>query len=98
LNEPFFVDTAALREHLDVIREKQRNARILADQLNQVRSRIQPELYAFCSSLLRYTEELLRYFDEQENLILEMSARYDAVSYAVGDKLETAGEMVDYLS
>ena len=91
------VDTAALREHLDVIREKQRNAGRLLDQLKQAMTGLQPELRSACESLMRYTEDMLHYFTEQENLILEMSARYDAVTYTVGDQLDTAAAMAEHL-
>lgn len=86
-----------MRDHIEIIREKQRYARIMIDQLNQALSRIQPELYSQCASVLRYVEDLLRYFTEQESLLEEMSARYEATSYQIDSKLEDATEMIAYL-
>ena len=97
MDTAFLVDTVALRAHLVIIREKQRNARIIIDQLNQALLCIQPELYSQCVSALHFVEDLLRYYFEQENLLIEMTARYESTHSAVGNMLEGATETVEYL-
>ena len=97
MNEEFFVDIDALRNHVDIIREKQRNARRLLDQLTQVRNRISPMLMNECEELRRFAEDLYRYYMEQETLLSEMSARYAATNETIDDAFETATQMVQYL-
>lgn len=91
------VDTVALQNHLHIIQEKQRHARNLIDRLGQICGNIQPELQWDCQILFRSAEEFLRYYREQENMLLEMSHNYEATSYAVSDMLEEAGKIVEYL-
>ena len=84
------IDTVALQDHLHIIQEKQRNARNLIEQLNQICGYIQPELQQDCCRILRNSEEFLRYFREQEAMLQEMSNRYEAASRTVSDMLEEA--------
>lgn len=96
MSEAFFVDINGLRDHVDIIREKQRNARYLLEQLTQARNRIAPELFNECDQLCRFAEDLYRYYLEQETLLTEMGSRYAAVNEKIDDELETATQMVQY--
>lgn len=97
MDEAIFVDIDGLRNHIDIIREKQRNARRLFEQLSQVASRISPELYNECETLRHFAEDLYRYYMEQETLLSEMSARYAATNEIIDDEFETATQMAQYL-
>ncbi len=97
MDDAIFVDIDALRNHVDIIREKQRNARRLLDQLTQVANRISPMLSNECETLRRFAEDLYRYYLEQETLLTEMSNRYAATNDKIDDEFETATQMVQYL-
>ena len=97
MDDAIFVDIDGLRNHIDIIREKQRNARRLLDQLTQVANRISPMLSNECAALRRFAEDLYRYYLEQETLLTEMSNRYAATNDKIDDEFETATQMVQYL-
>jgi uncharacterized protein YukE len=90
MDNAFYVDTNALRIHLDTIREKQNHARTIIDELNRSRANINPQLYTEFQQVLRYAEDLMRYFRDQEEMILEMCSSYDAANHKIDDMLETA--------
>ena len=90
MSDTFYVDTHALRIHLDTIREKQRYAREIIDELNRSRANFNPQLYSDFQHVLRYAEDMMRYFRDQENMVLEMCSSYDATTNKITDMLETA--------
>ena len=90
MDNAFYVDTNALRIHLDTIREKQNYTRDIVDELNRSRVNINPELYSEHQKVLKYAEDLMRYFRDQENMILEMCNSYDDANRKIDDMLETA--------
>lgn len=97
MDDAIFVDIDGLRNHIDIIREKQRNARRLLDGLTQVGNRITPMLSGECERLRRFAEDLYRYYMEQETLLTEMSNRYAATNDKIDEEFETATQMVQYL-
>ena len=96
MNEPFLVDTAKLRDHLILVREKQNYCRDMLDDLRQAMQMVSPTLQQECYSLFRHVEEFYHYYREQETVLIEMCNSYDATGYQVAELLESATKMAQY--